>query len=162
MLLLFQNLVTSLSLSPGQLYNEAGLVHYVRRPIAVADWLARQSAMREVSRWNLASYLSWNMRVGKQPGAILAVKRLAGVTPEVNLMDCILYIPLPSVNKAANSGFETQRRHHQKSETGTPLTPQKGLMSSIFFKKKGPHIYTICGRNQLTIAISLKLSPSCT
>ena len=30
----------------------------------------------------------------------------------------------PSVNKAANSGFETQRRHHQKSKTGYQWPPK--------------------------------------
>ena len=39
-------------------------------------------------------------------------------------------------NKAAHSGFETQKRHHQKSKTGVSLAPQKGLMSSQFFLKK--------------------------
>ena len=34
------------------------------------------------------------------------------------------------------SGFETKRRHHQKSKTGVSVTPQKGLMSSEFLKKK--------------------------
>ena len=46
---------------------------------------------------------------------------------------CVTRVPLPSVNKAAHSGFETQRRCHQKSKTGVSVAPQKGLMSS---KKK--------------------------
>ena len=65
--------------------------------------------------------------------AILAATRLAGVTPEVNLRECETHMPLPSVNKAAHTGFETQRRRHQKSKTGVSVSPQKGLMSS---KKK--------------------------
>ena len=50
--------------------------------------------------------------------AMLAAKRSAGVTPEVNLMEHATRTPLPSVNKAAHSGFETQRKHHQMSKTG--------------------------------------------
>ena len=45
--------------------------------------------------------------------AMLVAKRLEGVTPEMNLRECVTYTPLPSANKAAHSGFETQRRHHQ-------------------------------------------------
>ena len=57
----------------------------------------------------------------------LAVKRLAGVAPEVNCRD-----------KAAHSGFET-KRHHQQSKTGVSVAQQKGLVSSKFFfiKKDG-------------------------
>ena len=57
--------------------------------------------------------------------AILAAKRSAGVAPEVNLREHVTCTPLPSMNKAANSGFETQRRHHQKSKTGVSVAPQK-------------------------------------
>ena len=39
-------------------------------------------------------------------------------------------------NKVGHSGFETQRRRHQKSKTGISLAPQKGLMPSKFFFKK--------------------------
>ena len=46
-----------------------------------------------------------------------------GVAPEVNLMECTSYTPLISVNKAAHSGFETQRRRHQKSTTGVLVAP---------------------------------------
>ena len=45
--------------------------------------------------------------------AMLAAKRSAGVTPEVNLREPISCMPQPRVNKAAHSGFETQRRCHQ-------------------------------------------------
>ena len=43
---------------------------------------------------------------------MLAAKRSAGVTPEVNLRECVTHTPLPNVNQAAHSGFETQRRRH--------------------------------------------------
>ena len=42
--------------------------------------------------------------------AVLAAKRLAGVTPEVNHRKRVTCMSLPSANKAAHSGFETQRR----------------------------------------------------
>ena len=47
-------------------------------------------------------------------------------------------MPLPSVNKAAHYGFETQRRCNQKSKTWVSVAPQKGLMSSntFFFKER--------------------------
>ena len=54
---------------------------------------------------------------------MLAIKRSAGVTPEVNLRECSLYTPLPSANKVAHSGFEIRRRHYQKSRTGISVTP---------------------------------------
>ena len=67
---------------------------------------------------------------------MVTAKRSAGVAPEVNLREHISHTTLPSANKAAHSGFEIQRRHHQKSKTGVSVAPQKGLMSSkIFFKK---------------------------
>ena len=53
--------------------------------------------------------------------AMLAVKRSAGVTLEVNLWVSVTHMPLPSVSKAAHSGFEAQRRCHPKSKTGVPL-----------------------------------------
>ena len=44
--------------------------------------------------------------------------------------ECVTRMPPLSVNKAAYSGFETQRRRHQKSKTGVSVAPQKGLMAS--------------------------------
>ena len=52
--------------------------------------------------------------------AMLTLKRLAGVAPEVNLRKHVTCMPLPSANKAAYSGFETQ-----KSKTGVSVAPQK-------------------------------------
>ena len=68
--------------------------------------------------------------------AMLAAKRLAGVTPEVNFREHVTHMPLPSMNKAAHSGFEALRRHHQKSKTGVSVTPQKDLCRPNFFFKK--------------------------
>ena len=49
-------------------------------------------------------------------GTWQGAKRSAGVTPEVNLGERLTHTLLPTVNKTANSGFETQRRRHQKTE----------------------------------------------
>ena len=72
---------------------------------------------------------------GNGSAAMLATKRSAGVTPELNLRGHVTYMPPPSANKATLSGFETQRRHHQKSKTGISVAPQKGFMSSKNFLK---------------------------
>ena len=92
--------------------------------------------------------VSTNCYVGKRLAVILTGKRSAGVTPEVNLKERISCIPLPSTNKAAHSGFETQRRFHQKSRTGVSVAQQKGLMSSkIFFLNNAQIIfqrYPVC------------------
>ena len=59
--------------------------------------------------------------------AMPVTKRLVGVAPEVNLMGHATCPPLPGMNKAAHSGFETQKRCHQKSKTGVSVARQKGL-----------------------------------
>ena len=74
--------------------------------------------------------------MGKKPAAMLAIKRSAGVAPEVNLRECIICKPLSRANKAAQSGFETQRRHQWKSKTWVSVALQKRVMSSKFFLKK--------------------------
>ena len=60
---------------------------------------------------------------------MLAVKRSAGVAPEVNLRN-----PLCAGKDTCKQGiypdFETQGRLHQKSTTGVSVTSQKGLESS--------------------------------
>ena len=67
--------------------------------------------------------------------AHLAAKSLARVTPEMNLRECISCMPLPSKNKAVHSGFETQRRYHQKFKTGVSVALQKDLCPQICFLK---------------------------
>ena len=81
---------------------------------------------------------------------MLGSKRSAGVTPEVNVRKRISHTPLPSVNKAGHSGFETQRRCHQKSETGVSVAPQKDVSTKI--KKTRMHssrMRTICCSGRL-------------
>ena len=57
--------------------------------------------------------------------AMLTSIQSAGVAPEVNLR-------ITQVRKHASDPpcFETQGRCHQKSKTGVPVAPRKGLMSS--------------------------------
>ena len=44
--------------------------------------------------------------------------------------------PLSSTNEAAHSSFETQRRRHQKSETGVSVAPKMDICpSKNVFKK---------------------------
>ena len=58
--------------------------------------------------------------------AAMLATHTAGVAPEVNLDDVYtLLMPPPGVNKAAYSGFEAQRRRHQKSKIGVSVAPQK-------------------------------------
>ena len=52
--------------------------------------------------------------------------------PEVNLRECVTYLPPSNVNKAAHSGFETQRRC---SKQGYQLPHKKELYPQFFLKK---------------------------
>ena len=47
----------------------------------------------------------------------------APATPEVNLREHVTYKPPSGMNKAPHSGFETQRKHHQKSKIGVSVAP---------------------------------------
>ena len=67
---------------------------------------------------------------------MLATKRSIGITQEMNLREHVTCMPPPSMNKAAHSGFKTERRCHQKSKTGVTVAAQKGLMSYKIFLKK--------------------------
>ena len=71
--------------------------------------------------------------------AMLATIMSAGVAAEVNLIECVTCTHLPTTNKDAYSGFETQRRHHQKSKTGASVVPTK--RTYVLQKLKKVHIY---------------------
>ena len=58
---------------------------------------------------------------------MMAAKRSEGVASDVNLSKHVTHTPPPSANKAAHSGFETQRRRQKKSKTGVSVTLLKGL-----------------------------------
>ena len=60
--------------------------------------------------------------------AILAIKSLSGVAPMVDLRECALHLPpqfAMQIMQTPQSGFETQRRYHQKSYTGMPMTQNR-------------------------------------
>ena len=63
-------------------------------------------------------------------------QRSAGVAPEVNLRERTSHMPPPSLNKAAHSGFETQRTLHQKSKNRGISGPINDMYPNFFFKKK--------------------------
>ena len=64
--------------------------------------------------------------------AMLAAKRLAGVAPKVNLRECEICMSLPSVNKVAHSGFETQRRCHKSPKKGYQWPHKKDYVLQKF------------------------------
>ena len=64
---------------------------------------------------------------------MLAIYIGKGVTPDVNLRECISHMPQPSANKVSHSGFETQRRHHQKFKTGASVVPKMDMCPTNFF-----------------------------
>ena len=65
-----------------------------------------------------------------------------GVIPEVNLRNS-LHAGSKACKWGMHPGFETQGRHHQKSNTGVSVAPQKELMSSKNFKKQeSPPVWT--------------------
>ena len=78
--------------------------------------------------------------------AILATKKSAGVAPKMNLRECTSHTPPPNANKAAHSGFEIQRRYHQKSKNAGICGPTKGYVSNKNLKKRKKSV-RICQRN---------------
>ena len=64
--------------------------------------------------------------------ALLAAKRSASVTPEMSHRECTSCMPPPSANQAVHSGFESQRRHCQKSKTGVSVAPQRTCVHQKF------------------------------
>ena len=55
----------------------------------------------------------------------LAAKKPAGVAPEVNLCEHVTCMPVPSVNKEAHSGFETQKETSPKVQNRGITDPIK-------------------------------------
>ena len=71
------------------------------------------------------------------PAAMLAVKRLAGVAPEVHLRNP-LQAGKGAHKQGIHPGYETQSRYHQKSKTGVSVAPQKRTcILQTFFLKSG-------------------------
>ena len=77
-----------------------------------------------ILRWYICRYVE---EIGL--AAMMAAKRLVSVTPEVDLRECVTGTP----NKAAHSGFETQRRYQKKSKIskiGVSVAHKKDLCPS--------------------------------
>ena len=69
--------------------------------VAMAEWVARQDC--RAGGWRFKSRHSTSAETcmwGRQLAAMLALYIGKGVAPEVNLRECILRTPPPSVNKA--------------------------------------------------------------
>ena len=90
---------------------------------------------------------------------MLAAKRVAGVTPEVNLRN-----PLCAGKKAHKQGiqpgFETQGRCHQKSKIGISVAPQTGLLSSKILKSPLNLPISLFSSQQLILTYDIRLSLS--
>ena len=70
---------------------------------------------------------------GEVTSCMPAAKWSARVAPKVDHGECILHSPPQKSEKGrTRSGFETQRRCHQKSKTGVPVAP-KGQVSAKNF-----------------------------
>ena len=80
---------------------------------------------------------------------MLAIYTGKGVAPQVNLRECssISHMSPQSLNKAAHSGFETQRRHHQKSKTGASVAHKWTCLQQTF----EIYIYIMQGVDRATI-----------
>ena len=101
----------------------------------MAEWLAHPPAKQEVCSSNLASYLCWNMHVGKATGCYAGHIHQQSATQRW-ISGNIYHVHLCKVwKKAAHSGFETQRRHHQKSKTvvSVPPPPKKPHKHLLFY-----------------------------
>ena len=57
--------------------------------------------------------------------AMLAAKRSAGYTPEVNLREHVIHTLPPSTNMAAHPVFVTEKRRHQKFKPVVSVALQK-------------------------------------
>ena len=65
----------------------------------------------------------------KQQAKVKKLKELFNITyKQFTIVSIhVQYTYYLSVNKVAHSGFETQRRHRQKSKTGVSVAPEKDL-----------------------------------
>ena len=86
---------------------------------------------------------------------MVAIKRSAGVAPEMNLRN-LLHQVRKHTSEGIHPGFETQGRHHQKSKTGVSVGPPKGLVPYIFFFKNQKSF-----RKETQIIQKKKLSSNC-
>ena len=104
----------------------------------------------------------WGSKTGTYR-AILVVKRSVGVAPEVSLRQLTSRTSPPNLNKAVHSGFENQRRRHQKSKTGVSgfqwshkkdkriCFPQKRTKSRIRMIRRSRWVGVFIHRSELSI-----------
>ena len=79
-----------------------------------------------ISRLSPASYLCWNTHVGKVTGCHTGCQEVSRCcTKDESHGMYITHASAKKVNKAAYSGFETQRRCHYKSKTGASVVPKR-------------------------------------
>ena len=78
---------------------------------------------------------------------MLAAKRSAHVTPEVNLREYISRMPQLSANKVAHSGL-ANKRCHKKPKTGVSVATQKDLCPPKIKKKNFPPTSLLSGNKE--------------
>ena len=100
------------------------------------EWLACLIVMWEVSQLNPASYLCWNIHVGKQLAAMQATKRSTGVIPEANLSKCISHIPPPSRIRLPTLALKPRGNVTRSPKQVYQRPHKKDLCPPKFFVKK--------------------------
>ena len=101
------------------------------------QWWLVKIVKQEVFGSNPHSYLCWNTHVGKVTGHYAGhIHQQKRCTRGESQGTYISYMLPPSTNKAAHSGFETQRRRHQKYDTGVYVAWKNGHVSHKKFLKK--------------------------
>ena len=85
--------------------SKAGIAHSVPRVSAWSHSVRQQQHDR--SQFQDPPMPAYRYIEENGSAAMLATKKLAVVTPEVNLREFVTHMPLPSANKAAHSDFET-------------------------------------------------------
>ena len=67
--------------------------------------------------------------------AMLAIKRSAGVTLEVNLRECTSYMPLPHANKLSTLALKPKEDVTRSPKQGYEWPHKRPCVCQIFFKK---------------------------
>ena len=103
-------------------------------PVAVAEWVARQTAEQEVG--SIPPLLKHVC--GEGDWLPCWHYTLAKVSHQRLISGNVYHVRLYQVRIRQNplSGFETQKRRHQKSKTGVSVAPQMDMCPTKIFKKK--------------------------
>ena len=115
--------------------------------VTVAKWSAYLISEWGVSHSSLhpATYLGWNMHVGKVNNCHAGCEEVSAMSHQ---RECISRMPQLSANKVAHSGFETQRRCHQKSKTGVSVAHKKDLCPPKIKNKNFPPTSLLSGNKE--------------